>query len=151
MDPDRSFQDGGPKKQARGRYPHLIIYKCYSELFSSIDQTCESNIDFLNEVWKFCLLKHIDTVIMTKFLGLLFMFRIFSDDPYISIIFLRTMVNILFFSSRNSKYILTEPQMAKTYFKSLQRQQRNQTFKFSCNPAVYTDHTGQFNTKYAAI
>ena len=75
----------------------------------------------------------------------------FSDDPYTNIIFLRTMVNRLFFSPRNPKYILTEPQMAKTVFKSLQRQQRNQTFKYSCNPVVYTDYTGQFNTKYAAI
>ena len=75
----------------------------------------------------------------------------FSDDPYINIIFLRTMVNRLFFSSRNPKYILTEPQMPKIVFKSLQRQQRNQTFKYSCNPVVYTDCTGQFNTKYAAI
>ena len=75
----------------------------------------------------------------------------FSDDPYINIIFLRTMVNRLFFSPRNPKYILTEPQMSKTVFKSLQRQQRNQTFKYSCNPVVYTDYTGQFNTKYAAI
>ena len=95
--------------------------------------------------------KHIDTVRMAQFLGLLLMFRIFSDDPYINIIFLRTMVNRLFFSPRNLKYILTEPQMAKTFFKSLQRQPRHQTFKFSCNPAVYTDHTGQLNTKYAAI
>ena len=73
----------------------------------------------------------------------------FSDDPYINIIFLCTMVNRLFFSPRNPKYILTEPQMPKTVFKSLQRQQRNQTFKYSCNPIVYTDYTGQFNTKYA--
>ena len=65
--------------------------------------------------------------------------------------FLRTMVNILFFSPRNPKYISTEPQMPKTIFKSLQRQQRNQTFKYSCNPVVYTDCTGQFNTKYADI
>ena len=75
----------------------------------------------------------------------------FSDDPYINIIFLCTMVNRLFCSPRNPKYILTEPQMPKTVFKSLQRQQRNQTFKYSCNPVVYTDYTGQFNTKYAAI
>ena len=75
----------------------------------------------------------------------------FSDDPYINIIFLRTMVNRLFFSPQNPKYILTEPQMPKTVFKSLQRQQRNQTFKYSCNPVVYTDYTGQFNAKYAAI
>ena len=75
----------------------------------------------------------------------------FSDDPYNNIIFLRAMVNGLFFSPRNPKYILTEPQMPKTVFKSLQRQQRNQTFKYSCNPVVYTDCTGQFNTKYAAI
>ena len=75
----------------------------------------------------------------------------FSDDPYINIMFLRTMANRLFFSPRNPKYILTEPQMPKTVFKSLQRQQRNQTFKYSCNPVVYTDYTGQFNTKYAAI
>ena len=75
----------------------------------------------------------------------------FSDDPYINIIFLCTMVNRLFFSPRNPKYILTWPQMPKTVFKSLQRQQRNQTFKYSCNPVVYTDYTGQFNTKYAAI
>ena len=61
------------------------------------------------------------------------------------------MVDSLFFSPRNSKYILVEPQMAKNFFKSLQRQQRNQTFKFSCYLAVHTDHTGQFNTKYAAI
>ena len=73
----------------------------------------------------------------------------FSDDPYINIIFLRTMVNRLYFSPRNPKYILTEPQMPKTVFKSLQRQQRNQTFKYSCNPVVYTDCTGQFNMKYA--
>ena len=86
---------------------------------------------------------------MAPFLGLLFIFRIFSDDPYFNIIFLCTMVNKLFFSPQNSKYILTEPQMAKTFLKSLQRQQRNQTFKFSCNPAVYTDHTGRFNMKYA--
>ena len=72
-----------------------------------------------------------------------------SDDPYINIIFLRTMVNRLVFMPRNPKYILTEPQMPKTVFKSLQRQQRNQTFKYSCNPVVYTDYTGQFNTKYA--
>ena len=75
----------------------------------------------------------------------------FSDDPYINIIFLRTMVNRLFFSPRNLKYILTEPQMPKTVFKSLQRQQRNQTFKFLCNSVVYTDCTGQFNTNYAAL
>ena len=75
----------------------------------------------------------------------------FSDDPYINIIFLYTMANRLFFSPRNPKYILTEPQMPKAVFKSLQRQQRNQTFKYSCNPVVYTDYTGQFNTKYAAI
>ena len=75
----------------------------------------------------------------------------FNDDPYINIIFLRTMVNRLFFSPRNPKYILTEPQMPKTVFKSLQRQQRNQTFKYSCNPVVYTDCTGQLNTNYAAI
>ena len=75
----------------------------------------------------------------------------FSDGPYINIIFLRKMVNILFFSPRNPKYILTGPQMQKTVFKSLERQQRNQTFKYSCNPVVYTDYTGQFNTKYAAI
>ena len=75
----------------------------------------------------------------------------FSDDPYINIIFLHTMVNRLFFSPRNPKYILTEPQMPKTVFKSLKRQQRNQTFKYSCNPVVYTDCTGQFNTKYAAV
>ena len=75
----------------------------------------------------------------------------FSDDPYINIIFLRTMVNRLFFSPRNPKYILTEPKMPKTVFKSLQRQQRNQTFKYLCNPVVYTDCTGHFNTKYAAI
>ena len=75
----------------------------------------------------------------------------FSVDPYINIIFRRTMVNRLFFSPRNPNYILTEPQMPKTLFKSLQRQQRNQTFKYSCNPVVYTDCTGQFNTKYAAI
>ena len=75
----------------------------------------------------------------------------FSDDPYINTIFLRTMVNRLFFSLRNPKYILTEPQRPKTVFKSLQRQQRNQTFKYSCNQEVYTDYTGQFNTKYAAI
>ena len=75
----------------------------------------------------------------------------FSDDPYINIIFLRTMVNRLFFSPRNPKYILTEPQMPKTVFKSLQRQPKNQTFKYSCNPVVYTDCTGRFNTKYAAI
>ena len=75
----------------------------------------------------------------------------FSDDPYINVTFLRTIVNRLFFSPRNPKYILTEPQMPKTVFKSLQMQQRNQTFKYSCNPAVYTDCTGQFNTKYAAI
>ena len=75
----------------------------------------------------------------------------FSDDPYINNIFLRTMVNRLFFSSRNPKYILTEPQMPKTVLKSLQRQKRNQTFKYLCNPIVYTDYTGQFNTKYAAI
>ena len=74
-----------------------------------------------------------------------------SDDPYINIIFLRTMVNRLFFSPQNPKYIVTWPQMPKTVFKSLQRQQRNQTFKYSCNPVVYTDYTGQFNTKYAAI
>ena len=83
---------------------------------------------------------------MAQFLGMLFIFRMFSDDPYINIIFLRTMYNKLFFSPRNLNYILTEPQMAKTFFKSLQRQRRNQTFKFSCNPAVYTDHTGKFNT-----
>ena len=41
--------------------------------------------------------------------------------------------------------------MPKTVFKSLQMQQRNQNFKYSCNPVVYTDCTGQFNTKYAAI
>ena len=75
----------------------------------------------------------------------------FSNDPYINIIFLRTMVNRLFFSLRNPKYILTEPQLPKTVFKSLQMQQRNQTFTYSCNPVVYTDYTGQFNTKYAAI
>ena len=75
----------------------------------------------------------------------------FSDDPYINIIFLRTMVNRLFFSPRNPKDILTEPQISKTVFKSLQRQQRNQTFKYSCNPVVYKNYTGQFNTKYAAI
>ena len=75
----------------------------------------------------------------------------FNDDPFINIIFLRTMVNRLVFSPRNPKYILTEPQMPKTVFKSLQKQQRNQTFKYSCNPVVYTDCTGQFNTKYAAI
>ena len=75
----------------------------------------------------------------------------FSDDPYNNIIFLRTMVNRLFFLPRNPKYILTEPQMPKTVFKSLQRQQRDQTFKYSCNPVVYTDCTGQFNTKYAAL
>ena len=75
----------------------------------------------------------------------------FSDGPYINIVFLRTMVNRLFFSPQNPKYILTEPQMPKTVFKSLQRQQRNQTFKYSCNPVVYRDCTGQFNTKYAAI
>ena len=75
----------------------------------------------------------------------------FSNDPYINIIFLRTMVNRLFFSPRNPKYILTEPQMPKTVFKSLQRQQRNHTFKYSWNPVVYTDYTGKFNTKYAAI
>ena len=69
----------------------------------------------------------------------------------INIIFPRTMVNRLIFSPRNPKYILTEPQMPKTVFKSLQRQQRNQTFKYSCTPVVYTDYTGQFNTKYAAI
>ena len=61
------------------------------------------------------------------------------------------MVNRLFFSPRIPKNILTEPQMPKAFSKSLQWQQRNQTFKFSCYPAVYTDHTGQFNTKYAAI
>ena len=61
------------------------------------------------------------------------------------------MVNRLFFSSRNPKYILTEPKMVKTVFKSLQRQQRKHTFKYSCNPAVCTVRTGQFNTKYAAI
>ena len=75
----------------------------------------------------------------------------FSDDLYNNIMFLLTMVNRLFFSPRNPKYILTEPQMPKTVFKSLQRQQRNQTFKYSYNPVVYTDYTGQFNTKYAAI
>ena len=75
----------------------------------------------------------------------------FSDDPYINIIFLRTMVSRLFFSPRNQKYILTKPQMPKTVFKSLQRQQRNQTFKYSCNPVMYTDYTGPFNKKYAAI
>ena len=75
----------------------------------------------------------------------------FSDDPYINIIFLRPTVNGLFFSPRNPKYILTGPQMPKTVFQSLQRQQRNQTFKYSCNPVVYRDCTGQFNTKYAAI
>ena len=75
----------------------------------------------------------------------------FSDDPYINIIFLCTMVNRLFFLPRDPNYILTEPQMPKTVFKSLQRQQRNQTFKYSCNPVVYTDCTGQFNTKYAVI
>ena len=75
----------------------------------------------------------------------------FSDDPYINIIFLHTMVYRLFFSPRNPKYILTEPQMPKNVLKSLRRQQRNQTFKYSCNPVVYTDYTGQFNTKYAAI
>ena len=75
----------------------------------------------------------------------------FSDDPYINIIFLHTMVNRLFFSRRNPKYILTGPEMPKTVFKSLQRQQRNQTFKYSCNPIVYTDYTGKFNTKYAAL
>ena len=75
----------------------------------------------------------------------------FSDDPYTNIIFLRTIDNRLFFSPRNPKYILTEPQRPKTVFKSLQRQQRNQAFKYSCNPVVYTDCTGQFNTKYAAI
>ena len=74
----------------------------------------------------------------------------FSDDPHINIIFLHTTVNRLFFSPRNPKYILTEPQTPKTVFKSLQRQQRNQ-IKYSCNPVVYTDYTGQFNTKYAAI
>ena len=36
------------EKQARGRCQLFIIYKCYSELFTSIDRTCESNIDFLN-------------------------------------------------------------------------------------------------------
>ena len=73
----------------------------------------------------------------------------FSDDPYINIIFLRMIDFRLFFSPQNPKYILTEPQMSKTVFKSLQRQQGNQTFKYSCNPVVYTDCTGQFNTKYA--
>ena len=38
----------------------------------------------------------------------------FSNDPYINIIFLRTMVNRLFFSPRNPKYILAQPQMQKT-------------------------------------
>ena len=36
------------EKQERGRCQLFIIYKCYSELFSSIDRTCERNIDFLN-------------------------------------------------------------------------------------------------------
>ena len=36
------------EKQARGRCQLFIIYKCYSELFTSIDRTCERNIDFLN-------------------------------------------------------------------------------------------------------
>ena len=75
----------------------------------------------------------------------------FSDDPYINIIFPRTIHNRLFFSPRNPKYILTEPQMSKTVFKSLQRQRSNQTFKYRCNPVVFTDCTGQFYTKYAAI
>ena len=34
------------EKQAKGRCQHFIIYKCYSELFTSIDRTCERNIDF---------------------------------------------------------------------------------------------------------
>ena len=37
------------KKQARGRCPFFIIYKCYSELFTSIDRTCKRNIDFLTK------------------------------------------------------------------------------------------------------
>ena len=73
----------------------------------------------------------------------------FSDDPYITIIFQHTMDNRLFFSPRNPKYILTGSQKPKPVFKSLQRQQRDQTFKYSCNPVVYTDYTGQINTKYA--
>ena len=36
------------EKQARGRCQLFIIYKCYSELFTSIDRTYERNIDFLN-------------------------------------------------------------------------------------------------------
>ena len=36
------------EKQARGRCQLFIIYKCYSELFTSINQTCERNIDFFN-------------------------------------------------------------------------------------------------------
>ena len=36
------------RKQASGKCQLFIIYKCYSELFTSIDRTCERNIDFLN-------------------------------------------------------------------------------------------------------
>ena len=36
------------EKQERGRWQLFIIYKCYSELFTSIDRTCERNIEFLN-------------------------------------------------------------------------------------------------------
>ena len=36
------------EKQPRGRCQLFIIYKCYSELFTCIDRTCERNIDFLN-------------------------------------------------------------------------------------------------------
>ena len=64
----------------------------------------------------------------------------FSVDPYINIIFLRTMVNRLFFSPRNPKYILTEPQKPKTFFFSNRfkgNAVRNQAFNYSCNPAVY--------------
>ena len=36
------------EKQARSRCQLFIIYKCYSELFTSIDRTCERIKDFLN-------------------------------------------------------------------------------------------------------
>ena len=92
------------EKQAKGRCQLFIIYKCYSELFTSIDRTCERNIHFLNQVRKSCLQKHIDTVIMTLSLPVVYVLN-FSDDPYINSIFLRKMVNRLFFSPRNPKYI----------------------------------------------
>ena len=36
------------EKQPRGRCQLFIIYKCFSELCTCIDRTCERNIDFLN-------------------------------------------------------------------------------------------------------